>query len=265
MREVLLGLLVAGVALTASAPGARAEGPSHEPRAGDPVEGARIARRVGCDGCHGEGGTGNVFMEGPEMGRIVAPNLTQRRELYTDDGLGALLHEGKTHDGHAPWGMPIQSFQHLSQREVRDLVAWLRALPARENPTLPEGQWSEDLKRRTEDGTHPWLGDLKPTPGNVPPEAPPVEPLALGRHLALTTCSECHGWDLDGFGGPGAAPPLAITKAYTDEQFTRLMRTGEVMSGGNSATGLMSGVARYRFGAMTDEEILALKAYLDSR
>lgn len=236
------------------------------PAAGDPEEGARVARRVGCDGCHGAGGMGKVFMNDPEQGRIVAPNLTQRRTLYPDDAaLAALLHEGLTHDGHAPWGMPIQSFQHLSQREVRDIGAWLRALPAVENATLPPGQWSAQLTKLIADGTHPWLADLKPTPGNTPPEAPPTEALALGRHLALTTCSECHGWDLDGFGDPGGAPPLAIAKAYTDEQFAKLLRTGEVLSGGKSASGLMSGVATYRFNAMTDAEIQALKDYLDSR
>jgi hypothetical protein len=43
------------------------------------------------------------------------------------------------------------------------------------------------------------------------------------------------------------------------------MRTGEVLAGGKSASGLMSGVATYRFNAMTDAEIQALKDYLDSR
>lgn len=263
MRVFLVGgmLFLAVSAAAGGDPPAGGGGPT----AGDPIEGARIARRVGCDGCHGEGGIGKVFMEDAEQGRIVAPNLTQRRTLYSDAGLAALLHEGKTHDGHAPWGMPIQSFQYLSQREVRDIIAWLRALPAVEDPALPEGRWSDELRKRIEDGTHPWLADLKPTPGHVPPDAPPTEPLALGRHLALTTCSECHGWDLDGFGDPGAPPPLAIAKAYTDEQFARLMRTGEVLAGGTSASGLMTGVAKYRFNAMTDEEIQALKDYLDGR
>ena len=87
---------------------------------GDPVEGARIARRVGCDGCHDEGGKGGGFdIKTPEGDRLVAPNLTQRRALYDDAGIAALLHEGKTHDGHRPVGMPIFMFQHLSDAEVR--------------------------------------------------------------------------------------------------------------------------------------------------
>lgn len=233
---------------------------------GDPVEGARIATRVGCNGCHGADAGGRVFHEGPEQGRIVAPNLTQRRALYPDDrALAALLHEGRTHDGHVPWGMPIKAFQHLSHAEVRDLGAWLRALPPVDNPSLPAGEWSDALAAAIADGSHPWLDDTRPDPGHRPLPLPPTEPLALGRHIALIQCSECHGWDLNGFGDEGAPPSLVVAKAYTPEQFTRLMRTGEVAAGGESATGMMSTMGRTRFHVMTDAEIDALKAYLDSR
>jgi len=234
------------------------------PPPGDPVEGLRVATRVGCNGCHGANGGGEVFQENPELGRIVAPNLTRRRALYDDGALAALLREGRTHDGHVPWGMPIKMLQHLSDREVRDIIAWLRALPAVDNPTLPEGRWSDRLIETTRDGTHPWLPDMKPDPGNRPPAAPPSSMQALGRHLAMTTCTECHGWDLNGWEGD-PAPSLIVAKAYTLEQFTRLMRTGEVAAGGKSKTGMMSGVAAYRYKDLTDEEIAALKAFLDAR
>lgn len=265
---LLASLLLALVACSdSSEPATRtapvAEAPPPAP-VGDPVEGLRVATRVGCNGCHGEGGRGDVFMEGKEFGRIVAPNLTQSRELYDHAALQALLREGKTHDGHVPWGMPIKMFQHLSDQEVRDIDAWLRATPALENPELPEGKWSDSLAKATADGTHPWLPDMQPDAGNSPPSAPPAEPLALGKHLAMTTCTECHGWDLNGF-PDDPSPSLVVAKAYTSEQFTRLMRTGEIAAGGKSKTGLMSGVAAYRFKVMTDAEIAALKQYLDSR
>lgn len=231
---------------------------------GDAVEGLRVATRVGCNGCHGEGGRGDVFQENKDMGRIVAPNLTQRRALYDDAALARLIREGKTHDGHVPWGMPIKMFQHLSDREVRDIIAWVRSTPAIDNPGLPEGQWSDALIKATRDGTHPWLPDMQADAGNVPPAAPPTEALALGKHLAMTSCTECHGWDLNGWEGD-PAPSLVVAKAYTLEQFTRLMRTGEVAAGGKSKTGLMSGVAAYRYPVLTDAEIGALKQYLDAR
>ena len=86
----------------------------------------------------------------------------------------------------------------------------------------------------------------------------------MGRHLALTSCPECHGPDLNGFPGDDA-PPLIVAKAYSAENFARLMKTGITVSGTESATGLMTEMGRMRFSVMTDDEVRALKLYLDSR
>lgn len=232
---------------------------------GNPVEGARVARRVGCDGCHAEGGKGGGFdITSPTGDRVVAPNLTSRRQLYDDAGLAALLHEGKTHDGHRPFGMPIKMLQHLSDREVGDITAWLRSLPAVDHIGLAESRITPATLKQLLDGSHPYAKDDRPDPGNVPPREPPAEPLALGRHLAMTSCTECHGWDLNGFDGDDA-PSLVVAKAYTAEKFARLMKTGEIATGGKSKTGFMSEVAAYRFSVLTDAEVAALKLYLDSR
>ena len=234
---------------------------------GDPVEGARVARRVGCDGCHSEGGKGGGFdIKSPQGDRVVAPNLTQRRAHYDDAGLAALLHEGKTHDGHRAFGMPIYMLQHLSDDEVADIIAWLRHLPAVDNPDLAETSISPATMKQLLDGTHPYASDDRPDPGNDPPAERPVEPLALGKYLAYTTCTECHGRDLNGWGPDDPTPGLVVATAYTPEKFTRLMRTGEIASGGKSKTGFMSEIATYRFAnTLTDAEIAALKQYLDSR
>ena len=232
----------------------------------DPVEGMRVAKRVGCTGCHMDDGRGGGFdVESPGGDRVVAPNLTKRRSLYDDAGLAALLHEGRTHDGHRAFGMPIFMFQHLSDQEVRDVTAWLRALPAIDNADLPDTTLSAETVQKLKDGTHPYNDDDKPDPGNRPPALRPTEPLALGRHLALTSCSECHGRDLNGWGPDDPAPSLVVAKAYTPDKFSRLMRTGEIAAGGKSKTGFMSEVARDRFAILTDAEIAALKLYLDSR
>lgn len=232
---------------------------------GDPVEGLRVATRLGCNGCHEKNAAGGVFMENPQVGRVVAPNLTERRHLYDDAGLAALLHEGKTHDGHPPLGMPIHMFQHLSNSEVRDVTAWLRSLPDVANTTLPKTEYSKPIAAAIADGTLPYLDDVKADPGNVPPATRPVEPLALGKYLAFTTCTECHGRDLNGWGPDDPSPSLVVAKAYTAEKFARLMKTGEIATGGKSKTGMMSGVAAYRFSSLTDAEVSALKLYLDSR
>lgn len=202
----------------------------------------------------------------PQGDRIVAPNLAERRALYDDAGLAALLRGGKTHDGHRAFGMPIYMFQHLSDQEVRDITAWLRAMPAVANPGLADSVVSTATLQQIKDGTFPYENDDKPDPGNRPPATRPDEPLALGRHLALTSCSECHGRDLNGWGPDDPTPPLVVVaKAYTPEKFLRLMRTGEIAAGGKSESGFMSKIAVARFSVLTDAEIAALKLYLDSR
>lgn len=233
---------------------------------GDPTEGARVARRVGCDGCHDQGGKGGgMDIKTPQGDRIVAPNLTLRRTLYDDAGLARLLHEGKTHDGHRAFGMPIYMFQHLSDQEIRDITAWLRGLPAVDNPGLASSALSQATLQQIKDGTFPYEDDDKPDPGNRPPATRPTEALALGRHLAMTSCPECHGRELNGWGPEDPAPSLVVAKAYTAEKFARLMKTGEIATGGKSKTGFMSEVAAYRFSSLTDSEVSALKLYLDSR
>ena len=231
---------------------------------GDPVEGLRVATRLGCNGCHEKNGAGSVFMDNPAAGLVVAPNLTERRRLYDDAALAALLREGKTHDGHPPLGMPIHMFQYLSDGEVRDVTAWLRSLPDVAN-TLPVSKYSNEVAKGITDGTLPYLDDVKADPGNVPPATRPVEPLALGKYLAFTTCTECHGRDLNGWGPDDPTPSLMVAKAYTADKFARLMKTGEIATGGKSKTGMMSEVAAYRFSSLTDAEVSALKLYLDSR
>ena len=265
MRRVAWLVVVALSACNAPPPPpATPEAIAAVPR-GDPVEGERIATIVGCNGCHehdGRGGGMDMQLTGGD--RIVAPNLTRRRALYDAAALAALLREGRTHDGHPPLGMPIFAFQLLSDREVRDIAAWLEALPAVDNPGLAESVLSATTARQLADGTFPF-DDHVPDPGNRPPAARPTDRLALGRHLALTACSECHGRDLDGWGPDDPAPGLIVAKAYTDAAFARLMKTGIAANGKETATGRMSQVARRRFSSLTDEEIAALKAFLDAR
>ena len=97
------------------------------------------------------------------------------------------------------------------------------------------------------------------------PAVPPTGNLALGRHLAMTPCSERHGSALDGWPGDDEAPPLVVAKGYTLDLFTRLLRTGITVSGLKSKTGRMSEMGRQRFPVMTDEALRALKAFLDAR
>jgi mono/diheme cytochrome c family protein len=231
---------------------------------GDPVEGRRIAHRVGCTGCHGEDGAGKTLWEQPGAFKVRSANLTEKRALYDDPGLHGLLAQGRTHDGHKPFGMPVFMLQRLSQDERGDVIAWMRSLPAVANPGLESTWMSAEVRAQVEAGTFP-VDDFLPDAGVRAPAERPTERLALGEYLAMTSCTECHGRDLRGWAPDDPAPSLVVAKAYTPATFERLMREGLTASGRPSKTGSMTSVARQRFAGMTDEEISALKAWLDAR
>ena len=93
------------------------------------------------------------------------------------------------------------------------------------------------------------------------PEADPS--LRRGEYLAMTACNECHGLDLRGSNtAPDGAPPdLAVVAAYSWEEFTRLMQEG-LPRDGRETLGLMTMVARDRFGSFTNEELSDLYHFL---
>ena len=254
-----------GPAAAASAPPALASAaPAATLPNGDPVEGQRVARRVGCTGCHGEDGGGRDLWGEAGAYKVRSANVTEKRARYDDAGLDALLAEGRTHDGHKPFGMPVFMLQRMSEGERRDVVAWVRALPAVANPELEPTWMSDEVRRQVDAGTYP-VDDHLPDAGVIAPATRPSEPLALGEYLAMTSCTECHGRDLRGWSPEDPAPSLVVAKAYTPEAFKRLMREGITAAGGPSKTGFMTEVAKQRFPGMTDEEISALKAWLDAR
>jgi mono/diheme cytochrome c family protein len=86
--------------------------------------------------------------------------------------------------------------------------------------------------------------------------------VALGRFIAMVACAECHGLDLRGW-APEGIPDLGIARAYSLADFRRLLSEGVALGG--REVGLMSQVGRSRFAHLTDDEVAALKAFLDSR
>jgi mono/diheme cytochrome c family protein len=98
--------------------------------------------------------------------------------------------------------------------------------------------------------------------------APDVAPVGLsaqadlGRYLAMSACSECHGQDLNG--NPTAkAPPLVVAKGYSADAFSRLMHDGVAL--GDRELELMSRTARARFSVLTPDETQAIHTFLHSR
>jgi cytochrome c553 len=227
---------------------------------GDASEGARLVRLLGCTGCHGAALEGQVFVDIPQVARLVAPNLTLVRDRYDDAAFVRLMRAGTTVDGRIPLAMPNRVHQRLTDAQLADLLAFLRQAPRVEEapvPTLlrPLGRVAVALGRYD-------LSDIRADPAESEAVLADRHHPDASRQLVQVTCGECHGLDLAGFPDEGI-PPLQVIKAYTTEQFARLMREGMTNAGTETATGRMSRIARHRFRGLTDEEIAGMKAFLD--
>nr|WP_246623505.1 cytochrome c [Sphingomonas colocasiae] len=243
----------------------------------DRDEGKRLAKLYGCTSCHGAAFQGLRYNGDPSLVRNFAPNLTLLAARYSDTQLAQAIRQGvRPSDGRALWGMPSATFTTITDAEMGAVLAYLRSFPASGAPTpsdrpgirariamiwgllLPADQPNRDNTRH---GTQQPAPDLV----TIAMQRPPIDPgpaYRLGRHLARTICSECHGSDLGGDSVEGG-PDLIIAGAYDLPAFRRLMRTG-IPPGGRDL-GIMRQTAREDLHVLTDREIDALHDYLVAR
>ena len=231
---------------------------------GHVAEGARLAKIMGCRGCHTDTLIGGEFIAQPYVFRLVAPNLTQARAKYDDAAWLRLFRTGAKRDGQLAVGMPITGFQRLTDQEVADLVAYVRSVPEGNNPSLG----TTHLYPLARIGLLTGKFKLEDIAGDSPDTTPLLAQRMTrdrGEHIALIACTECHGRTLAGDGDMGSPPLGPMAHAYTEAQFARLLRTGITLAGTESATGLMSEMGRGRFVALTDAEVAELHRYLQTR
>ncbi|HEX8226113.1 MAG TPA: cytochrome c [Allosphingosinicella sp.] len=234
-----------------------------KPTAAEAAEAPRLARVLGCLSCHGDGLKGKLMFDVPPVAKVFAPNLTEVAAKASDQQLAAGIRQGIGHDGRALFIMPSPMYSRLTDRETASLVAWIRTLAPAEGQT--RGLSAGPLGR-----LGLVIGTLRPAPEVVIEHRTQV-PIALGaqhepaRHLAATTCSECHGAALmGGSAGPDEkAPDLRVAAGYDRAQFRTLMRTGRPPDGRD--LGLMTTVGKNDFSHLTDAEIDSLHAYLTAR
>jgi len=229
-----------------------------------PTDSAAIARgrhlleTRGCEGCHGEGLKGEVFFDQPMLARLVAPNVVRAIKGYSNPDLARLLRHGVRPNGTGVAVMPSSMFYHLDDADLAGLIAYLRTLPDKGSDTLP----ATSLRLLARVGLV--MGQYKLEPVDITHDAPRTpngpDPAARGQYLAKSTCSECHGQQLE---GSEETPALSIVAGYSQAEFARLMREGVPRDGRKLA--LMGDVARSRFVHFSDDEIGALYAYLSTR
>lgn len=269
MRYLITGLMLV---TTACGQPKQAESPEPTPAAltydgadatdavGRLAHGKRMATVLGCTGCHGENLQGtNVTDDDPKEGDMNAPNLTLLLASYSDADLEKVVRHGVPKDGREFWFMPSETLQYVSDTDFAALIAYLRTVKPAGKPMPPirKGpQFLEDVAK----------GAFTNAPGMIKrfQASQPVdlgEQHAFGRFIAMTTCTECHNSELQGY--VGFTPDLNIASAYSAAEFETLLTTGKGKS--KPDLGLMAEMGRTRFVHFTPRERAAVIDYVKAR
>ena len=219
--------------------------------------GERLADVLGCTGCHGKDLRGkNVTPGEAGVGDMFAPNLALLMARYTDADLDRAIRHGMPKDGRQMWFMPSETYSHLHDRDLGALVAFLRTVKPGGKPQPPIRK-GPDYVADIEKGIYTDApGMVKRFAADQPADLGPTH--ALGRYIAKTTCTECHNGSLQGF--ENFTPNLDVAGAYSGEELTRLLTTGEGKA--KKDLGLMSETSRNSFSKFTPGERAAVVAYI---
>lgn len=225
------------------------------------IEGERLARIRGCyNGCHGDEAEGELFIDNLLFGSFKAPDLTKAVATMSSAELEHSIRGGVRSDGKGVVIMPSSSFYFLTDDDLGSMLAFLGSLPRSDGPetAVRPGPLARVFLA---------LGIFKPAASEVdrgaarPGPGDGSDPIRLGRYLAMTSCTECHGMDLAGVSQGGfETPSLAIAQAYSPGEFRRLLSEGIPI--GVRELDLMATVAEKRFSLLTEAEVDAIHAFL---
>ncbi len=230
-----------------------------------------ITSRVGCDHCHDRDFGGGVLIDDPVVGRWVCPNLTTGRGSVTRDYTASDWDRAVRHGlrrGGRTSSMPSGDFANLSDREISDIVAYIRSLPPVDRDEGPV-EFGPVLKFVLAfDSSTPILSafhiDHAKAHAVEPPQTAPTA--EFGEHV-VQVCRGCHGVNLSGGklqGDPNMPIVANLTphetglKDWTEADFIRAMREGR-RKDGSTISDYMPWRAYARMG---DAELQAIWAYL---
>ncbi len=231
-----------------------------------------VEARYVCVECHGGDFGGGTMVDDPAgIGSLHGPNLTTGKGGVTADFTVAdwdrIVRHGVMPDG-TPALMPSGDFQHMTDRELSDIIAYVRSRPPVDKTMPPNhlGPLGNVLLA---------VGKIKLSATEINdhfaahPKLPPTAATSadFGKHLSQV-CTSCHGSDYRGgpiAQGPPSWPPaydLTRLNKWSFEQFEAVLRTG-TRPDGSKVKAPMDNMVLY--GAkMTDTEMHALFAYLSS-
>lgn len=233
--------------------------------------GGRLTTTKGCNDCHGEDLGGNVFIDDPALGFLVASNLTKGKgglaaDYDVKDWVLALKH-GLRKDGKPLLFMPSHEYTLLSEHDMGAIIAYCSQLKPIDRELAPSsigpvGRVLTDL------GKLPLLpaemiDHTRPLTTHVESEVS----VQYGKYLSIA-CQGCHRENMKG--GDPVAPGFPVVAdisstgnpgKWTPEQFMNTLRTGHTPEGKTLNPKEMPWTMTK---AYTDVELQALHLYLKS-
>ncbi|HEY7978077.1 MAG TPA: c-type cytochrome [Rhizomicrobium sp.] len=223
--------------------------------AGDVAQGKHWMTVSGCFGCHGDDLKGRMIRSNSAL-PIWSGDLRAFAAVNTDGDLERAIRHGLTPDARPMWVMPSDTFAYMRDKDVEDVISYIRSLPPRAAPPRVI--------------RFDWTARKAIVAGRLAPKSPKADEILSpadlgprfdgGRYLASISCAQCHGGDLT---GSGYAPDLNVAAKYTRTQFFQLLYDGRSRAGKWIPT--MSPLARARFRYFHDYEVNAIYDYLLAR
>lgn len=253
---------------------------------GDAKRGEYLSKAGGCLGCHTEEKERAVPYAGGRalktpFGTFYGPNITPHPQAgigrWSETDFMRAMREGRRPDGaHYFPAFPYPSFTRIVDNDLRDLWAYLRALPPSERPRQ-EHDLGFFYRWRFLIGIWKWFFF---TPGPFAPDPAKSSILNRGAYLveALGHCGACHT-PRNFLGGPKKSRYLAGAKfgegaassnltpthlgKQGDAEVKEFLRTA-MTPDGDVAAESMAEVVRNTTGQLTPQDLDALVAYLRS-
>lgn len=227
-----------------------------------------------CGECHGRNFAGGTMVDDGAVGHFFGVNLTGGKggqtASYTAADWDRIVRHGVKPDG-KPTVMPAIDFAAMSDRELSDVVSYIRSMPPvdKEIPRPTYGPLGTVLLATGQIKLSADLIEHQKEHAKVPP--PPQPDVTFGKHMAQV-CVGCHNASFTGgpiLGGPPDWPPAAnLTphaqglQGWTLAEFTNVLKSGKRRDG-TALRAPMDGMAKFAAN-WTDTETAAVFAFLQS-
>lgn len=239
--------------------------------------GQHVATIRGCVECHGGDLGGDIFLEDPVVGVLVATNLTTGPggigSTYSDEDLIRATRHGVRKDGKSVIFMPSHEYNVIDSKDMTALIGYIRSMEPVDSSHLPKTKIGLPFRLMYVLSA----GDIHLFPARIIDHSLPLPetveyrpPMELGAYLA-TTCIGCHGNNYGGGKIPGVPPNWpdasnitmggALANYASEADFIKTMREGVTPLGVEMNPEFMPWTV---LGYMTDEELSGLFAYLQS-